>query len=199
MNTLFALIFFPIDSSMALYAALFAILILSGVGLPVPEEATLLLGGYLAYLEFINYWVAILVLTAGIVVADAGGYFLGRYVGSWIEGKFLLFGFPTRLLDRGKYYFEKHGEKMVIFTRPLLGVRVVVPILAGHFRMNFMKFFVYDIIAAIPWTFFLVSLSYYLGAGLDLITEVREIKQLFFVLVWVGLVIYAVRFVRKGK
>lgn len=190
MSILYALIWFPLESSLALYATLFAVLILSGIGLPVPEEVTLLLGGYLAYLGFIDFWRTFYVLVAGIIVADLFGYLLGRFAGDWISFKLSRFRTSTVVLDKAKEYFDRHGEKVVLFSRPLVGIRVAVPILAGHFKMNFFKFLLFDALAAIPWTFLLVSVSYYFGAGLDLITEVREIKYAIFIAVGLALVIY---------
>ncbi len=192
-----AFIFLPLDSATALYAALFLILILSGLGLPVPEEITLLFGGYLAYLEFIHFWPTVYVLILGIVVADAAGYFLGRFAGDWVSQRISRIRHLSLLLEKAKFYFEKHGEKVVLFSRPLIGVRVAVPILAGHFKMNFVKFLLFDTMAAIPWTFFLVSISYYLGSGLDLVTGIKEVKHFIFILIWSAIVVYAVRLVRK--
>lgn len=192
-----AFLLLPLDSEVALYFVLFGILIFSGVGLPVPEEVTLLLGGYLAYLEFTDFWTTTYVLIAGIVVADIFGYFLGRYGGQWLSAKVSHRHWAVMLLDRGREYFEKHGEKIVILSRPLLGVRIAVPIMAGHFRMNFVKFLFFDVASAIPWTFFLVSLSYYLGSGLDLITEAKEIKHIMFGIILAVVAVLAVRFIRK--
>ena len=196
---MFAIILLPLDSKFALYFVLFGILVFSGLGLPVPEEVTLLLGGYLTHLEFIDFWPAFYVLTAGIVVADLIGYFLGRLAGEWISRRISRFKIPSLLLEKAKGYFEKHGEKVVLFTRPLLSVRVAVPILAGHFRMNLTKFIIYDLLAAIPWTFLLVSLSYYFGSGLEFITEVREIKHAMFGIFLAVVIVVAVRLIRKNQ
>ena len=181
MEFLPAFILLPLDSALALYSALFAILILSGIGLPVPEEVTLLLAGYLAYLGFIGFWQTLYVLIAGVVTADMLGYFLGRFAGDWVSVKLSHFRTPTMVLAKAREYFDRHGEKVVLFSRPLIGIRVAVPILAGHFKMNFLKFLLFDVLAAIPWIFLLVSVSYYFGAGLDLLTEVREIKYAIFI------------------
>lgn len=190
MATIF--LFLPLENTYFLYAVIFLILVLSGFGLPVPEEVTLLLGGYLAYLEFVDLWSMIYISIFGILAGDIAGYFLGRFWGERIR-QFLLGHWkgPNRVLERAKKYFDRHGEKVVIFSRPLLGVRVAVPILAGHFKMNFVKFLFYDVLAAIPWTFFLVSLSYYLGSGLSLITEVKEIKHTIFILLGIAIIVYA--------
>lgn len=192
-----AFIFLPLDSVTALYSALFLILILSGLGLPVPEEITLLFGGYLAYLEFVSFWPTVYVLILGILIADAAGYILGRFAGEWISKKFIRGGIFANLLEKARGYFEKHGEKIVLFSRPLVGVRVAVPMLAGHFKMNFFKFLVFDTLVAIPWTFLLVSVSYYLGSGLSLITEVKEIKHIMFGIFIALVAVLAVRFIRK--
>lgn len=194
---MFALILLPLNSRFALYLVLFGILIFSGLGLPVPEEATLILGGYLAYLQFIDFWGAFWVLSFGIVAADLMGYFLGRFAGDWVYGKVSHMRAASILFDSAKVYFEKHGEKMVLFTRPLVSLRVAIPIFAGHFRMNLVKFIIYDILGAIPWTFFLLYLSYYLGSGLELITEVREIKHIMFGIIISLVVVIAVRLIRR--
>lgn len=200
MINVFALIFLPLESPLALYAVLFLILVLSGMGLPFPEEVTLFLGGYLSYLEFLRFWTTLWVLCAGILVADTLGYFLGRFAGRWIETHILSWSrHAITLLEKAKKYFNQHGENVVIFSRPLLGVRVAVPMLAGHFKMNFVKFLFYDAIAAIPWTFFLVSLSYYLGSGIDLITEVKEVKHAIFIFVGIGILLYAaIKFIKNN-
>lgn len=200
MDLLLAFIWLPLDSTAALYLALFSVLILSGIGLPVPEEVTLLLGGYLAYLEFVDFRLVLYVLMAGIVAADIFGYFMGRFAGEWIYKKISFLKISEILLGKAKWYFDKHGEKVVLLSRPLLGVRVAVPVLAGHFKMNFAKFVLYDLLGAIPWTVFLVSLSYYLGSGLDLITGARELKHGIFAILALVLLVYAgVKFVKNNK
>lgn len=185
------LLILPLDHRSLLYVTLFLVLIFSGFGVPVPEEVTLLIGGYLAYLDFISFWPAVYVLIVGIIAADIVGYFLGRFAGERVEAYFIRHARTARFLERARGAFDRHGEKVVIFSRPILGVRVAVPILAGHFRMNFLKFLIYDALAAIPWTFFLVSLSYYLGSGFELITEVKEIKHAGFAVIGIAIILYA--------
>lgn len=200
MTTLLAFVLFPLDSPPALYAALFGVLILSGVGLPIPEEATLIIGGYLAYLEFIDFWSALYVLIAGIVAADVGGYLLGRFGGEYIAGAIARWRPLKALHEKVRALFARHGDKIVVMSRPLFVVRVAVPMYAGHTKMRFVKFLLLDIAAAVPWTLFLVSLSYYLGSGFDLLTEIKEIKHVFFIVLGLGIVLFgAVRFVKSGR
>lgn len=200
MNLLFAFILFPLDSPPALYAILFAVLILSGIGLPIPEEVTLVLGGYLAYLEFIDFWTTVYVLIAGIIAADVGGYLLGRFGGEYIVRALARWRWLETIHQKVAALFARHGDKIVVMSRPLFVVRVAVPMYAGHTKMRFIKFLLLDIAAAVPWTLFLVALSYYLGSGFDLLTEIREIKHVFFIALGLAIILFAaVRFVRGNK
>jgi len=189
----FALVLLPFGFEAWPYLAFFLILVVSGIGLPIPEEVTLILGGYLAYLEVIDFWPAVSAMIAGIVVADLLGYMLGRLGIGWMqEYLFNRWRFSAALLGKAQHYFEVHGEKVVAFSRPFLGIRVIVPMLAGHFRMNLIKFIVFDIAAAAPWTILVMTASYYLGSSFDLLTEVREAKHLFFLVIGLAVMAYGV-------
>ncbi len=194
------LLHLPLDHTSFLYGTLFILLVSAGFGLPLPEEVTLLLGGYLAYLGFTDYWATVYVLISGIIVADICGYLLGRFAGEWIVSRVSHYRYVDLVLKKAELYFKKHGEKVILFSRPLMGVRVAVPILSGHFRMKFSHFLAYDALASIPWTFLLVSASYYLGSGLDIITEVREVKHTIYFLLGGAIILYAaVQFIREKK
>lgn len=201
MNLLFAFILFPLDSPVALSAMLFFVLVLSGVGLPVPEEVTLIFGGYLAYLEFIDFWTAVYVLTAGIIAADIMGFMLGRYGMAWILRAILRWRALAFVFEKAEALFVRFGDKIVLLSRPLAGVRVAVPIFAGYTGMPFWKFLALDLVAAIPWTILLVSLSYYLGPGFDLLwSGLRGMKYAALAgIVLAVLAVVAVRFMKVMK
>lgn len=183
MSSILSSILFSLDSKSALYIGLFLLPILAGVGLPITEEIILIIGGYLVYLEYTKFWPTIYILIAGIIVGDCIMYFLGKFAGGWISEKVSRFRFARMLLEKSKYYLERYGEGTILFSRLLPHVRCAIPFLAGHFRISFAKFILWDAIASIPWTIALVSISYYLGSGLDLITEVREIKWAIFIFI----------------
>lgn len=170
----------PIDSSaLAIYTVLFFVQIISVFGVPIPEEITLLAGGYLAYLEFTSFWPTVFILFAGAISGDMLTYLLGRWVGDWILGKLQRFRLASIFLKKAEGYLEKHGAQVIIWCRPLWGIRSPVLMLTGHLRVNFYKFLLFDIISALPWTILLVSFSYRLGSLFDLVAEAREIKNVF--------------------
>lgn len=189
MSLLWYLISF--DHRSLIYSALFSILVLSGVGLPMPEEVTLLFGGYLAYAGFIHFWPAVYVLLLGNITGDIAGYCVGRFFGDWMyRTLFSRFQLTAKLFKKGEEYFARHGERIVFFTRPLIGVRAAIPLLAGHFKMNFFKFVLFDIIITIPWTFAIVFASYVLGTGLEWLTEARIIRHVVFAVIGVAILTF---------
>ncbi len=191
----------PLDNLFALYALLFGMIIIAAFGAPLPEEVTLLLAGYLAYLGFADFWTVVFVLSTSIVAADICGYTVGRIAGDFLDEKiFGRFEVTRNLLLKGKRYIDRSGEKVVLLTRPIWGVRFIVPIMMGHFRMNLKRFVFYDIIASIPYTLAFIALSYYLGSVFTLIADIETFKTFVgwaaavFLVVW-----FILRYVKKRR
>jgi len=191
----------PLDNLVAIYGVLCGLIYVSAFGLPIPEEVVLLLAGYLAYLGFTDFWTTIFVLTGSIVIGDFSGYLLGRYAGDFLYEKILgRFELTRELLEKGKKYIDRFGEKVVLLTRPISGVRFVVPIMMGHFRMNTKKFVAYDFAAALPYTVVLVSLSYYLGSVFTLAANIDIIKRVIvWVIVFLIVLMWTLRYIKKRR
>ena len=174
----FILFLLPLESPGSLYAIFFGLIYVSAFGAPIPEEVVLLLAGYLAYLGFMDFWTTVILLSSSIVVADFSGYVLGRYAGDFMYEKVLgRFEFTRELLEKAKKYIDRFGVKVIFLTRPISGVRFVVPIMMGHFRMNAKKFVAYDFAAALPYSLIMISLSYYFGSIFTLIGDFDVIKH----------------------
>lgn len=196
---LLSIFIFFLEYPAAVHALLFLILLFSGIGIGLlPEDVTLLLGGYLSYLGLVGFIPTLIILTIAILAADTAGYFTGRFYGAWLENNIVSrWKFARDITERVKQMFARHGEKVVIISRPLFAVRVAIPMFAGHTRMDFKKFLLYDALVSIPWTILLISASYYLSATLDVFAEARQIKHyVFLVLVLAGVSYTAVRFIK---
>lgn len=133
------------------YLAIFLIIIASGFGIPFPEDAILLLSGYLASIKILKLKWAILVCIVGLIMSDNIGFYIGRRGGKIVE----------RVLssDVVKHYGKFLCRRRTIFlTRFLSGIRVFFPIAAGAANMEWKKFFVAD-----------TSAIFVLGIGLNLV------------------------------
>jgi membrane protein DedA with SNARE-associated domain len=146
------------------YAAIFAVVVLGNVGLPVPEEAILTLSGYLVWRGDLKLW---LVLVVGIVSASAGdnlGYWLGRRLGGAALGRYgrRVWLSPARL-DAAQRFVEKYGALAVFVARFLPGLRFAAGPVAGITGMHAPVFFVANALGACLYVPVMVGIGYAVG------------------------------------
>ncbi|HLU48885.1 MAG TPA: DedA family protein [Planctomycetota bacterium] len=127
------------------YAAMFAALILCGLGLPIPEELTLLGGGLLVGWNVADFWVALAVCVVAIIAGDSIVFFLGR----WFGPAFLKRILSPRGVRRARIAFNKHRYKTVFFSRFVTGLRVPIYGYAGSTGMSWFKFAILDGLGAL--------------------------------------------------
>lgn len=159
------------------YAAIFVIVILGNVGLPVPEETALILGGYLVWRQ--QLWLP-LVLAIGIVSAVAGdnlGYWLGRRYGRtaivryghWIT-------LTSQSLESMERFVSRRGPLAVFIARFLPGLRFMAGPLAGTAGLRFPRFFVANLLGACAYVPVAVAIGYAVGYGLG--GRIERLRQL---------------------
>lgn len=123
------------------YLAMFGILTLCGVGLPLPEEVTLLGSGLLVGWHEADFFAASLACSLGILAGDSIIFGLGYHFG----GRFLLWP-PMQLLltpqrqARVQQFFLRHGTKALFLARFFPGVRIGVYAYAGSQRIRWQRF-----------------------------------------------------------
>lgn len=123
------------------YLAMFGILTLCGVGLPLPEEVTLLGSGLLVGWHEADFFAASLACGLGILAGDSIIFGLGYHFG----GRFLLWPpmqvllTPTRQA-KVQQFFLKHGTKALFMARFVPGVRIGVYAYAGSQRIRWRRF-----------------------------------------------------------
>ncbi len=123
------------------YAAEFIILLACGLGLPVPEEVTLIAGGYLCWKLQRSLWLTILVCMTAILLGDWLMFLLGKRYGKWIlRSRWFRRMLTRRKLARVTLYFRKYGVKTVFFARFFAGIRVPVYFMAGSLKMRSWRF-----------------------------------------------------------
>jgi membrane protein DedA with SNARE-associated domain len=138
------------------YLAIFLIILASGVGIPFPEDAILLLSGYLASLEVLDLKWAIAICIIGLICSDNLGFYIGRRGGRIVN---------KVLSNSGVSHYRKHlCKKRTIFaTRFLSGLRVFFPIAAGAANMRWKEFFIADTAAIFVLGIGLNLVGYYFG------------------------------------
>ncbi|MBI4605791.1 MAG: DedA family protein [Planctomycetes bacterium] len=132
------------------YAAMFGILTLCGVGLPVPEEVTLIASGLAVGWEKADFWLASLLCVLGILAGDSIIFALGRYRGRWfLQSKPMRWLLTEKRQERIHRLFARHGRKAVFFARFFAGIRIGVYAYAGQYGMGWIRFLFLDLLGAL--------------------------------------------------
>src|SRR5688572_6544535 len=148
----------------SVYYTLAGILLLCGLGLPIPEDISLICAGYMAHLGVLNVHTAFTVCFAAVLAGDTMAFFLGRFFGARIlENRTFQRIFTPRKQLRVRAYFRKYGSKVIFIGRFLPGLRFSIFFSAGTLRLRPTVFFVYDSLAAILSVPFLVYLAWIFG------------------------------------
>jgi membrane protein DedA with SNARE-associated domain len=154
------------------YAALFAITLVSALGIPIGSEVAIGYSGALASGQLttahdhMSLGLVIFMATLGEIVGSTAGYCVGRYGGRPLVdalGKYVLL--THRDLDRAEAWFARRGEWFVLFGRFIPLLRSFVSLAAGLGEMAFAKFLVFTVIGCAMWCAALASIGYSLGAS----------------------------------
>lgn len=155
-------------SSTAVYLALIGILLLCGLGLPIPEDISLISAGYLAYVGLVNVHTAFVVCLIAVLTGDIIAFGLGHFFGSkLLATRWAQKHFSQRKQLRVRAYFRKFGSKVIFVARFLPGVRFSIFFSAGCMHLRPSVFFVYDSLAALLSVPALVYLAWIFGEHID--------------------------------
>jgi len=128
------------------YTVIVCVLFICGLGVPIPEEITLLLAGWAAYEGHVDLWLIMFLCVAAIIGGDLTMFFIARRWGrSLLTTRFGKWLFPAPRLAKVESYFEKHGNKTVFFARFFAGIRMPVYFTAGTMKMHPMRFILLDL------------------------------------------------------
>ena len=146
------------------YGALLILLVLTGVGSPIPEDLLLVAAGCLVSAGVFEWHLVLGVAGVGVVASDLMLYVAGRHIGwrttHWPEGSFLS---PNRL-QRATRWFARCGDGIVLIARLVPGTRAVVFVTAGVHSIPMSRFLTYDVIGAAVWVPSMLALGSFAGS-----------------------------------
>jgi membrane protein DedA with SNARE-associated domain/membrane-associated phospholipid phosphatase len=119
------------------------------VGLLVPGETTLLIGGAVAGLGEINLYLLIAIAWLAAFLGDTVSFFLGRRLGrDFVLRHGPRVGITHERFERVEAYFEKNGGRTVLIGRFIGVVRAIAPFVAGTSGMAYAGFAPYSILGS---------------------------------------------------
>jgi len=115
------------------YLAVFGLVGIESLGIPVPGETALVLAGaYAGHTHKLSAWLIFAVAVAAAIIGDNIGYWIGATGGYRLARKY---GQKVRLdeskLKIARYLFDRHGAKVVFFGRFVAVLRTYAAFLAG--------------------------------------------------------------------
>jgi membrane-associated protein len=154
--------------SPTLYAILFAI-VFAETGLVVtpflPGDSLLFALGAMGARDIgINLPLATVLVIVAAIAGDAVNYWIGYKLGPAVfkrEDSRLL---NKKHLLRAQEFYEKYGGKTIILARFVPVVRTFAPFVAGVGKMNFFRFWLFNIVGGVAWVLICVAAGYFLGS-----------------------------------
>lgn len=135
------------------------------IGLLIPGETAMLLGGVLAATGHANLLVMVIAGSVGAVLGDLAGYGIGRAVGPALRrGRLGEWVGPQRW-QRAEDLLERRGGPAVFIGRWVGLLRAVVPAAAGAVRMPPGRFMTWNAVGGVLWASTVVGLGYAAGSS----------------------------------
>ncbi|MFA6476632.1 MAG: VTT domain-containing protein [Candidatus Paceibacterota bacterium] len=132
-------------------------------GFFLPGDSLVFTAGFLASQNYLNIYILLVGLFISAVVGDNVGYWFGAKVGPMIFKKEDSRFFKKQYVEEAHKFFEKYGGKSLVLARFVPVVRTFVPIVAGVAKMNYRKFFIFNVVGGLLWAVGLCLAGFYLG------------------------------------
>jgi membrane protein DedA with SNARE-associated domain len=146
------------------YIGVFFILMSEVIGIPFPAETTLTLTGIAWSAGQLSLVPLVVMAALGNIVGSTIAYFVGKYLGRLVilrVGKYV--GITEKRLDKAEMQFRKYQSGIIFVGKFIAGIRVLIPYLAGINETPFIRFTLYNAIAAVIWVVTFVLLGSYIG------------------------------------
>lgn len=177
---------------------LFFVIIFAETGLVVtpflPGDSLLFALGALAAMDSIDVKWLFVVLSIAAVLGDSANYSIGKYFGEMILKKYGGRLLKQEHIDRTHKFYEKYGPKTIVLARFVPIVRTFAPFVAGLGKMNYLRFFTYNVTGGILWIAVFIFGGFFFG-------NIRIIKENFtitiFVIIILSIMPAVIEFIRE--
>ncbi|NKB16884.1 MAG: DedA family protein [Pseudanabaena sp. CRU_2_10] len=190
--------FFSLDTLQELarlygYWAVFVGIAIENMGIPLPGETIVIVGGFLAGSGELNYWWVLGSAIAGAVLGDNFGYWVGRFGGWQLLVKIgRLFRLQEQQLEQAKDRYSQNAVQAVFWGRFVTLLRIFAGPLAGITQMPYKQFLLCNFGGAAVWSTTIVTIAFFLGKTVSLEQIVGWVTQLGFVTLLLVVVILCV-------
>ena len=138
------------------------------VGLIIPGETVMLLGGAVAGQGAINIYLLIAIAWFAAWLGDSTSFFIGRRLGrDFVLSHGPNFGISKERFERVEDYFSRYGGKTIFIGRFISLVRAFSPFIAGSSGMRYRDFLPYSILGCGLWASAHILIGYFFSRSID--------------------------------
>jgi membrane protein DedA with SNARE-associated domain/membrane-associated phospholipid phosphatase len=138
------------------------------VGLVVPGETVMLLGGAVAGQGAIDIYILIAIAWFAAWAGDTTSFFVGRRLGrDFVLHHGPRVGISHERFEQVEAYFSRHGGKTIFIGRFISLVRALAPFIAGSSGMRYRAFVPYSILGTGIWASAHILIGYFFSRSID--------------------------------
>jgi membrane protein DedA with SNARE-associated domain/membrane-associated phospholipid phosphatase len=142
------------------------------VGLVVPGETVMLLGGAVAGQGAVEIYLLIAIAWFAAWMGDTTSFFVGRRLGrGFVIRNGPRFGIGRDRFERVEDYFSRHGGKTIFIGRFVGVVRAFAPFIAGSSGMRYRNFVPYSVLGTGLWSTAHILIGYVFSRSIDTAAE----------------------------
>ena len=142
------------------------------IGLVVPGETVMTLGGAVAGQGAIDLYLLIAIAWFAAWAGDTTSFLLGRRLGrDFVLRNGPRFGISHERFERVEGYFSRHGGKTIFIGRFVGLVRALAPFIAGSSGMRYRAFVPYSILGTGLWSTIHILIGYFFSRSIETAAE----------------------------
>jgi membrane protein DedA with SNARE-associated domain/membrane-associated phospholipid phosphatase len=141
------------------------------IGLVLPGEAAMLLGGFLVYQGRADLALMLACGCCGAVAGDSLSFWIGRVAGPRLQRSRLGRRIGDERWSRAHRYVKERGGRAVFLGRFVGVLRALVPAIAGSSGLPYRQFIPYSVAGAVAWVTAFIVLGSVAGGSWHLIDQ----------------------------
>lgn len=110
----------------------------------------------------LDLWTLLISLSIAGILGDTVNYHIGKYMGPKVFDRPSRF-FKREYLDQTQMFYEKWGTFTIVAARFAPIARTFAPFVAGIGKMNYRKFFMFNVAGGLVWVFTFVLAGHFFG------------------------------------
>lgn len=178
--------------------ALFVLLAVGIVGLPIPDETLMTIAGFLIFQGKLTPISTFIAAVAGSILGITLSFWLGKTAGHFLLKKYGRYIRVTEAkLEKVHRWFEKIGKWALFFGYFIPGVRHFTGYTAGTVRLEYRTFAIFAYAGAMIWVITFLSLGYFVGTQWETIIEKLDDQILIYLIIGIVLAVAGIFIFQK--